>query len=246
MPRPGPAGTLQTVWERPYTVLSCAVSVDGCLDDTSPRRLILSGPEDLDEVDALRAGCDAILVGAGTIRADNPRLLVRSPARVAARVARGMPEHPQRVTVTASGTLSPEARFFTGPGGPPLVYCAGRAAGPLTTRLPGAAVIIDAGERPSLGAVLHDLAERSLSSLLIEGGARLLADVLSDGLADELRLAVAPFFVGDPAAPRFVLPGRYPHNAQAPMRLESARRLGDMVVSRYRLTARERPPGLDY
>ena len=68
---------------RPYTLLSCAVSVDGCLDDACGDRLILSGPADRDEVGALRAACDAILVGAGTIRADNPRLLVREPARAA-------------------------------------------------------------------------------------------------------------------------------------------------------------------
>ena len=70
-------------------MVSCAVSVDGCLDDTSPGRLILSGPEDLDEVDELRARADAILVGAGTFRADDPGLLIRDrngspPARPAA------------------------------------------------------------------------------------------------------------------------------------------------------------------
>ena len=64
---------------RPYTLLSCAVSADGCLDDASADRLVLSGPQDLDEVDELRAASDAIFVGAGTIRADNPGLLVRSP-----------------------------------------------------------------------------------------------------------------------------------------------------------------------
>ncbi|MBO0804992.1 MAG: dihydrofolate reductase family protein, partial [Nocardiopsaceae bacterium] len=85
--------------DRPYTLLSCAISANGCLDDASPDRLVLSGPEDLDEVDALRAGADAILVGAGTVRADNPRLLVRSPSRVAAREAAGRPPHPLRVTL---------------------------------------------------------------------------------------------------------------------------------------------------
>src|SRR5215469_7114129 len=97
----------QPVANRPYTVLSCAISVDGCLDDASGSRLILSGPEDLDEVDELRACADAILVGAGTIRADNPRLLVRSAGRVARREAAGRPPHPLRVTITASGSLDP-------------------------------------------------------------------------------------------------------------------------------------------
>ena len=103
---------------RPYTLLSCAVSVDGCLDDASAERLVLSGPEDLDEVDQLRAAADAILVGAGTIRADNPRLLVRDPARVARRMAAGLPPHPLRVTVTATGDLDPAARFFAAAAAP--------------------------------------------------------------------------------------------------------------------------------
>ena len=110
---------------RPYTIVSCAVSLDGCLDDASPQRLVLSGPEDLDEVDELRAAADAILVGAGTIRADNPRLLVRDGDRVAAREAEGRPPQPLRVTVTATGDLDPAARFFAGPG-TPLVYAPAR------------------------------------------------------------------------------------------------------------------------
>ncbi|MGQ0574723.1 MAG: dihydrofolate reductase family protein, partial [Pseudonocardia sp.] len=57
---------------RPYVLLSVAVSLDGCIDDASPRRLVLSGPADLDRVDEVRAGVDAILGGPGTIRADDP------------------------------------------------------------------------------------------------------------------------------------------------------------------------------
>src|SRR5277367_5280682 len=116
------AGNVGTVPVRPYTIVSCAISVDGYLNDASPDRLVLSGPEDLDEVDELRARADAILVGAGTVRADNPRLLVRDPARIAAREAAGRPPHPLRVTMTATGDLDPAARFFAGPG-TPVVYC---------------------------------------------------------------------------------------------------------------------------
>jgi len=205
--------------DRPYTLLSCAISVDGCLDDTGPDRLILSGPEDLDEVDELRAAVDAILVGAGTIRTDNPRLLVRSPARIARRAARGLPEHPLRVTMTRSGDLDQSARFFTGPG-ESLVY-----------------------RNASLEEVLFDLTKRSAATVLIEGGAQILTAALSRGLADELRLAVAPFFVGGATAPRFAPPAVYPHDASSPMRLESARQLGGVAILRYRLTGRERPPG---
>lgn len=56
----------------PYVLLSAAVSLDGYLDDTGPDRLLLSSPADFDRVDEVRASVDAILIGAGTIRADNP------------------------------------------------------------------------------------------------------------------------------------------------------------------------------
>ena len=73
---------------RPYVLLSCAMSIDGYIDDTSPDRLILSNNEDLERVDEVRAGCDAILIGASTMRKDNPRLLVNSADRRADREAR--------------------------------------------------------------------------------------------------------------------------------------------------------------
>lgn len=220
----------------PYTLLSCAVSADGCLDDGCADRLILSGPEDLDEVDELRASVDAILVGAGTIRADNPRLLVRSPARVARRAVRGVPDQPLRVTLTATGDLGPGARFFTGPG-TPLVYCASSAVATLAGRLGDAAVVVDAGDPPSLRSVLFDLPERAVESVLIEGGSRVLRDALESDLADELRLAVAPFFVGSSSAPRFGVPGAYPRTAADPMTLASVRRVGSVSVSHYLLGA---------
>ena len=98
--------------DRPYTLLSCCVSLDGYLDDAGPERLVLSPEVDLDRVDAERAGCDAILVVAETVRRDDPRLLVRSESCRAARVARGLPITPLRVTVTRGGGLPPDARIF--------------------------------------------------------------------------------------------------------------------------------------
>ena len=84
--------------ERPYVLLSCAMSIDGYIDDTRDSRLLLSNDADLDRVDGVRAGSDAILVGANTIRRDDPRLLVRSAARRAERARQGRPESPAKVT----------------------------------------------------------------------------------------------------------------------------------------------------
>jgi 5-amino-6-(5-phosphoribosylamino)uracil reductase len=215
---------------RPYVLLSCATSADGYLDDASPERLILSGPADLDRVDEVRAGCDAILVGAQTVRADNPRLLIRDPRRSARRAARGLPAHPARVTLTATGDLDPDARFFA-PGALRLVYCATSAL-PQATKIKDSAVLIDAGDPVSADFVLQDLAERGVARLLVEGGARVLGDFLAAGRADELNLAVAPFFVADPAAPRLSLPAP---SLAGPMTLAETRRVGEVALLRYLL-----------
>jgi len=232
---------------RPYLLLSCATSADGYLDDASPRRLILSGPADLDRVDEVRAGCDAILVGAQTVRNDNPRLQIRDPRRTARRAARGLPPHPARVTLTATGDLDPAARFFA-PGAPRLVYCATPALARARTRLGDSAVLIDAGDPLSPVFMLTDLAERAGPRALVEGGARVLGDFLAAGLADELHLAVAPFFVADPAAPRLNLPRPAPAsaprlnltrpalpNTTSPMTLAGVSRVGEIALLRYLL-----------
>jgi riboflavin-specific deaminase-like protein len=200
---------------RPYVLLSCATSADGYLDDASPDRLILSGPADLDRVDEVRAGCDAIMVGANTVRTDNPRLLIRDPRRTARRTARGLPAHPVRVTLTATGDLDPAARFFA-PGAPRLVYCATPALAPAQARLGDQAVLIDAGDPLSLHTMLEDLTERGIRRLMVEGGAQLLGAFLAQGLADEFQWAVAPFFVADPVAPRLNLPRPAPASVHAP------------------------------
>src|SRR5215510_9391223 len=110
--------------ERPYVLLSCSMSIDGYLDGATDERLLLSNDADFDRVDAVRAGCAAILVGARTVRRDNPRLLVRSPARRAARIARGLPPSPIKVTVTAKGQLDACANFFSAGDSEKRVYCA--------------------------------------------------------------------------------------------------------------------------
>ncbi|HEX6855792.1 MAG TPA: dihydrofolate reductase family protein [Streptosporangiaceae bacterium] len=226
--------------DRPYVLLSAAMSVDGYLDDSTHQRLILSSDADLDRVDEVRANADAILVGATTIRRDNPWLRVRSAARREARQARGELADPVRVTITRSGDLDPAARFFarSAPSETVLVYVPDSAAGEAAARLAGAASVLEAGDPLSLPLVLADLAGRGVRRLLVEGGGTVHTQFLQAGLADELHLVVAPVFVGDPTAPRLVGPGRYPHDAAHRMHLESTEQLGDVALLRYRLAAR--------
>lgn len=220
---------------RPFVLLSAAMSVDGRIDDSSPHRLVLSDEADLDRVDEVRASVDAILVGATTIRRDDPRLLVRSPARVAARVAAGRAPQPLKVTLTASGDLDPTVRFFTTGDSGKLVYAATGALPRARAAVGPAAAVVDAGAPLDLPRVLADLRDRGVDRLMVEGGTAVHTLFLTAGVVDELQLVVAPFFVGDADAPRFVGPGRFPHDTAHRMRLAEVRRIGEQVLLRYEL-----------
>ncbi|MFJ8579672.1 RibD family protein [Micromonospora sp. NPDC093277] len=223
---------------RPYVLLSCAMSIDGYIDDATTERLLLSNDSDLDRIDAVRAACDAILVGAATVRRDDPRLLVRSDRRRAHRVARGLPPSPVKVTVTGSGDLDPKARFFALGDGAKLVYCPTGAAEKTREQVGEVATVVDVGESVTPAAVLTDLAARGVCRLMVEGGGSVHAQFLTAGLADELHLVVAPFFVGDRRAPRFVGDGRFPWHPGRRARVVEVRQIGDVVLTRYALSDR--------
>lgn len=225
--------------ERPYVVASVAMSVDGFIDDASPERLLLSNDADFARVDELRASCDAILVGAETVRRDNPRLVVRSQERRRQRVAAGKPADPVKVTLTTTGRLDPHADFFTVGDGEKLVYARRTAIPVASERLGDRASVLDAGPACELGVVLADLRRRGVRRLLVEGGTRVHTAFLAADAVDELQVAIAPFFVGAPTAPRFVHPGSFPYGPARPMRLAEVRRLDDVVLLRYFLAADE-------
>ncbi|MFE0812460.1 dihydrofolate reductase family protein [Streptomyces sp. NPDC058848] len=217
----------------PHVLLSAAVSLDGYLDDTGPERLLLSSPADFDRVDEVRASVDAILVGAGTIRADNPRLLVNSAERRAARVAAGRAEYPLKVTVSATGELDPAARFWHTGGEKVLLTTdegarRAHALGIAADVVPFGAVL---DWRVAL-EYLHD--RRGVRRLMVEGGGTVHSRLLRQELADELQLVLAPLLVGDPAAPRLFGPGGYQSGR---LRLVEARRIEDVVLTRYLPTA---------
>jgi len=152
-------------------IISVATSLDGFMADNSGQRLILSSPEDFCEVYRLRAESDAILVGGGTVRADNPSLATRHPEFFELRQQRGVGPHPIKVAMTQSGNLPRDARFFTEGDGEKLVY---------------------SGAQANPAAVVADLEARNIQQLMIEGGARTIQQFLQAGLVDAIRWAIAP------------------------------------------------------
>jgi 5-amino-6-(5-phosphoribosylamino)uracil reductase len=200
--------------DRPYTLLSCSVSIDGYIGSPASR-LLLSNDADFDRVDAVRASCDAILVGANTVRLDNPRLLVRSQARRDERTARGLAPSPIKVTVTRRAELDAGAAFFTTGDTEKLVYCASPRVTDARARLEPRATVVDGGTTVEMRKLANDLAARGVERLMVEGGGKVHTQFLTDDLVDELQLVIAPMFVGDSQAPRFVRDGHFPWNPRS-------------------------------
>ncbi|HUA09328.1 MAG TPA: dihydrofolate reductase family protein [Candidatus Acidoferrales bacterium] len=196
--------------------ISVAVSLDGYIDDRSPERLVLSSPEDLADVRAAREQCDAILVGAETVRRDNPSL---RGAKLA------------RVTVTQSGNLDASLRFFDG-SVRTIVLAAPDRVDTLRVRLGDRAEVV-ALERFDPPSILAALADCRIGSLFVEGGTRVLTAFLAAGLFDRLRVAVAPFFVGDSDAPRLAGAAPFLNDAHRRLMLRMVRKLGDVAVLEY-------------
>ncbi len=204
-------------------ILSAAISADGYLDSVGGKRLILSSPEDWRAIHALRAECDAILVGAETLRKDNPSLVIRDVKLRQKRVAEGRSADIMKVTVSGSGRLDPDLRFFTEGAGEKVVFTHGAVCNSIAEL----STIIS---RPELTAtiILNQLRKMEVGTLLVEGGSSVLSMFLRERSWDEFRLAVAPVFVGDRRAPRLVLDGTYP-----PMTLVKTERLGQTGVMHF-------------
>ncbi len=202
-------------------ILSAAISADGYLDDAvEGERLILSSPEDWRAIYALRAECDAILVGAGTLREDNPSLVIRDPALRKKREAEGRSPDIMKVAVSGSGRLDSNLRFFTDGDGEKVLF----TMGAVSNEISELATVIS---RPELTAtiILNQLRKMGVRSLMVEGGSAVLSMFLKEKSWDEFRLGIAPIFVGDEKAPRLVLDGEYP-----PMTLIKTEQLGQTAV----------------
>jgi 5-amino-6-(5-phosphoribosylamino)uracil reductase len=216
---------------RPHVLLSVAVSLDGYIDDPAQRKFPLSNADDFDRVDQVRAESDAILIGAETVRRDNPRLLVYSPERRAGRVAGGLPEYPLKVTVTSTGNLDPGQQFWHC-GGHKVVYTTDSGGETASRRLGELAEVVPLGPTLDFGALLDDLGDRGTKRLMVEGGSGIHTAFLSADLVDEIHLAVAPLVIGR-AGPRFLNPADFPGGPARRFHLADITKVGDVAVLRY-------------
>ena len=185
--------------DAPFVALKLALSLDGRIAAAPGRTTRLTGPAADAEVQRLRAGFDAILVGRGTAAADDPRLTVRGDV---------VPRHPPaRVVLDSAAGLASDAALFGDSSAPVVVFAADDAEEAELERLEAAGATVHPVPRApgglDLGRVLEDCARTGLRAILCEGGGRLAASLLREGRVQRIYLFVAPVLLGPQGVPGF-------------------------------------------
>ena len=183
-------------------VVNAAMSADGKLSSREREQIVISGPGDFDRVDALRAGSDAVMVGVGTVLADDPSLTLDGEQRRTERRERGDPADPARVVADSRLRTPTDARVLAGDAETVLLASADAPAERATQLESAGATVVRAGERRvDLPAALGALDERGIGQVMVEGGGELIYSLFEDGLVDRLSVFVGSLVIGGRDAP---------------------------------------------
>lgn len=208
---------------RPFVTLKLALTLDGHLAARDGSARWITGPEARRSVHARRQEAGAVLVGAGTVLADDPQLTVRD---VEAR------RQPLRVIADARGRVPASMSVLDTDVAPTLIATTSEAPGDRQVEWKDAradvVVVEPAGSGVDLGALLDDLATRSVTEVYCEGGARLASSLLRDDLVDRLELYYGPLLTGD--GPRISSLGVTTLGDARRWQLKTVARLGDDVA----------------
>ncbi|WP_097007525.1 2,5-diamino-6-(ribosylamino)-4(3H)-pyrimidinone 5'-phosphate reductase [Natronoarchaeum philippinense] len=213
-----------------HVVVNAATSADGKLSSRRREQIAISGPEDFDRVDRIRADSDAVMVGVGTVLADDPSLTLDDAERRERRTENGWSPNPARVvadsrarTPTDARVLDDEATTYvlTGADAPDERIDALRAA--------GAEIVPTSSERVDLDAAVEQLEAAGIDRLMVEGGGELIFSLFSAGLVDELSVFVGSTIIGGRDAPTLADGEGFVEEFPA-LALEDVERLDDGVV----------------
>ncbi|QFU84918.1 2,5-diamino-6-(ribosylamino)-4(3H)-pyrimidinone 5'-phosphate reductase [Natronorubrum aibiense] len=184
-----------------HVVVNAAMSADGKLSSRRREQLAISGEADFTRVDRLRADSDAVVVGVGTVLADDPHLTVKDETLCQQRLERGDPEQPARVVVDSTARTPTDASILDDAA---TTYVCLSEAAPIDQRMDLAdhAELVTAGDdRVDLLRAFATLQQQGLEQIMVEGGGELIFSLFEVGLVDELRVFVGPKVIGGRESP---------------------------------------------
>ncbi|HRW83299.1 MAG TPA: 2,5-diamino-6-(ribosylamino)-4(3H)-pyrimidinone 5'-phosphate reductase [Methanothrix sp.] len=185
--------------ERPNVIINCAMSADGKISSFERRQVRISGQRDMDRVRLLRAESDAVMVGVGTVLADDPGLRVKSLDLRNMRRDRGLPEDPLRVVVDSRARTPPRSEVL----GKGCILAVSKAATAdrLATLRKKCEIVVAGEDRVDLRELLSILKKKGVRKLMVEGGATLNWSLIEAGLVDEISVYIGPIIIGGEGAP---------------------------------------------
>ncbi len=213
------------------------MSADGKISSFERCQVRISGKEDKARVDLLRAECDAIMVGVGTVLADDPSLRVKSQSYREQRRMKGMTEGPLRVVADSQARTPPSSQVL-GPGS--IVAVSRSAAKERLDRIAatGSEIIVCGREKVDLAKLFSQLFDRGVRRLIVEGGATLNWSLIDLGLVDEICVYVGAIIIGGKNAPTLVDgPGFWEHFPR--LTLSHVQPLDEGVLLKWRVSSRQ-------
>ena len=187
---------------RPHVIVNTAMSADGKLSTRERRQVKISGAQDFNRVDRLKAGSDAVMVGIGTVLADDPSLTVKAEECRNNRIGRGVDVHPVRIVIDSHARTPPGAKVLHKEPGKRIIAVSECADAGKVAELEKFATIIVAGEeRVDLLKVMDELGQMGIRRVMVEGGGTLIAGLIAAGLVDEIYTFVGNIIIGGKDAP---------------------------------------------
>jgi 2,5-diamino-6-(ribosylamino)-4(3H)-pyrimidinone 5'-phosphate reductase len=217
-----------------------AMSADGKISSVERRQVRISGPEDRERVDRLKAESDAVMVGIGTVLADNPSLTVKTEDLRRGRVSAGKAENPVRIVVDSRGRTPITADILHKGEGKRIIAVSERAGSGAALRFRGlATVLVAGGEEVDLPLLMAKLHELGIGRLMVEGGGTLIASLFASGLVDEFYTFVGNLIIGGADAPTPVDGRGFPNgNDFVRLSLMDVGEVGEGVLLRWRVKNR--------
>ncbi|UTF52503.1 2,5-diamino-6-(ribosylamino)-4(3H)-pyrimidinone 5'-phosphate reductase [Natronosalvus rutilus] len=217
-----------------HVVVNAAMSADGKLSSRRREQVRISGEADFDRMDALRAASDAVVVGVGTVLADDPHLTVKDDERRQRRLDAGKSPSPARVVVDSRGRTPTDSAVLDD-AAETYVCVTEDAPTENVDALAERATVVPAGTgRVDLREAFAALESAGLESIMVEGGGELIFSLVEADLVDELRVFVGPRLIGGRDAPTVADGEGYVADFPE-LELEAVERLDGGVVLSWRI-----------
>jgi len=229
---------LRNNMNRPFVFINVAMTADGKIDTLARKGAAISSQRDKERVDQLRAESDAIMVGGRTLLDEDPKLIVKSEALRAERVARGLSPNPVKVGIVTKADLRSDSAFLNAGPAHIVIFTTHRTSKDKLSMLKsrGVDVYSEDPERVNLQNALATLKGLGINRLMVEGGATLNFELIRLGLVDEVSAYVAPMIFGGESAPTMAAGSGLERGEAIPLKLIHVEKWDDGgVILKYQI-----------